>query len=122
MQNDNQLREVDYVTQREAGVRRRMFVDGYNDLVVWYDLENSIIGFELTLNDIAVTYAEGRLSIHNVDRVEKDNFAPILKGAPDIDFTIVTGYIDSSTDLVDPDVVAYMRAVLTDRESRNRRD
>lgn len=118
MKKAGQLKELEYVTQREEGVRRRMFVDGYNDLVVWFDLEDHLIGFELTLNDIAVTYAGGRLAVHNVDRVEKDNFAPILKGSPDIDFRVVDAYIENHCALVDKDIVAYIKSVLEEKRPR----
>lgn len=53
------LMEYANVSQKEAdkGVKRRWFGDEYFDLIVWYDLESNLIGFQLCYDKYANPHA-----------------------------------------------------------------
>ena len=53
------LMEYANVSQKEAGngVKRRWFGDEYFDLIVWYDLEANLIGFQLCYDKYANPHA-----------------------------------------------------------------
>ena len=64
------LKETARVRQVEGEDRRRWFTDQYFDLIVWYDREDRITGFQLcydkTGREHALTWKEGRGFLHHL--------------------------------------------------------
>ncbi|MBN2534953.1 MAG: hypothetical protein JXB88_18875 [Spirochaetales bacterium] len=115
MKMENKLKELKDIPQTEKGVFRRFFIDRNNDLTVWYNPEHSIIGFQLTCANNVVTYAQEKISIRTIDRCEKDNFAPILSAPPTIGINTFIDYINRQSEVLDPEIDAYIKAVLFDK-------
>jgi hypothetical protein len=98
------MEEIKSVYQKEDGIFRRWFTDSYFDLVIWYDLKNQIIGFQLCYdirgNEKAITYSEGVFSHNKIDQGEDNpnkNLTPILVADGIFDESIVLPkFIDSS--------------------------
>ena len=112
MENDNQLIELKTVSQNEKDISRRKFINGNTDLVVWCDLKNTIIGFQITYNEIVITCSYNQFSISSIDSSEKDNYSQILVGSPEVNLQNVIDYIDHHGSMIDSEVIEYMKAVL----------
>ncbi len=108
----DQLNELKNVNQRESGLFKRVFRDGENDLVLWYTEGGPLVGFQLTIGDIAVTYVEGRLTINAIDFCEKDNLAPVLRDSVKVPQERILRYIEENGALLEPEVKAYLVAVI----------
>jgi len=114
VENDHPLIELKNITQTEAGIFRRIFIDDDNDLTVWYDLERRLIGFQLSIYDIAITYDKNKLKIQKIDFCEKDNLAPILKETTVIDFAKVIDYLERNNQNIDQPLMDYIFKALAE--------
>ena len=81
------LQEIDPVKQNKGEFLRKWFEDDLFDLIVWYDEDQAIIGFQLCYdksgNEHALTCLMGKgYSHHRIDTGEKsvwEQKAPILR-------------------------------------------
>lgn len=76
------LIEFDNVSQNEKDSIRRWFLDDFYDLIVWYDLNNNITGFQLCYGDKsdqkAITFSEGSYSHRQIQTEVRGFNTPIL--------------------------------------------
>jgi hypothetical protein len=77
--------EIKNVRQKAGDPFRRWFSDNYFDLIIWYNDEKEIIGFQLCYdvkeNEKAITYSDGKFSHNKIDQGEDNpskNRTPIL--------------------------------------------
>jgi len=115
MESPNPLTELTHVKQTEPGIFRRAFVDGDNDLTVWYSLDKRLVGFQLSIYDIAMTYTDGKLRVQKVDYCEKDNLAPVLRERIQVDVDKVVEYLKANDDNLDRELMEYMLGALEGR-------
>ena len=76
------LKEVQHVRQIEGEPKRRWFSDQFFDLIVWFDEEDEIIGFQLCYDvsgdERALTWKED--SVYTHDRVDQGEARPDTPG------------------------------------------
>lgn len=112
MENTDQLIEFKEVPQDEKGIIKRKFFNKKNDLTVWYDLDNTVVGFQLTIDEIVITHISGHLSLNTLDSSEKDNYTPILVGSPKINLRKVIEYIEINGTAIDKEIIDHIKTVL----------
>lgn len=116
MAQDRTLTEMKNASQPEKGIFRRMWNEGGNDLIVWYDrTDGKEIGYQLCLGDTAYTYNDGRLTVNRIDSCEKDNLAPILAESLNADTTPAIDYIKDHGSLLEIGLRDYIISGLQSR-------
>jgi hypothetical protein len=108
MENEGPLVEMTNIKQTEKGIFRRFFIDGDNDLTVWYDDDKRLVGFQLSIFDIAITYDRGKKRINRIDSCEKDNFAPLITEEADIDIAEVVEYLRRNDQNIEKELAEYI--------------
>ncbi len=111
------FKEYKHVRQIEGEAKRRWFTDQYFDLIVWFDDEENIIGFQLCY-DIsqkhrALTWRQGKgFSHHKVDdgenRPGKMKASPILVSDGVFDYAKIAESFRKKSLEIDEDVSRFV--------------
>ena len=88
------MEELKNVYQKKDDSIRRWFSDNYFDLIIWYDEDKVIIGFQLCYDvqnyERAITFSQGNFS-HN--KIDQGNESPTKNRTP---ILVADGYFDDS--------------------------
>lgn len=111
------LKEYTQVRQIQGEDKRRWFADHYFDLILWYDAEEQIAGFQLcydiTRHHRALTWHRERGYSHNqVDdgenRPGKMKASPILVPDGIFDYSIIAEQFQHASRNIDPEIAAFV--------------
>ena len=110
------LHEISDVRQVEDDDFRRWFMDEFFDLIVWYDKQNKITGFQLCYdkvrNEHALTWRSGRGFIHtridDGERPGSSKMSPILVADGAFDKMSIAERFKRESGQIDPEIAALV--------------
>ena len=119
--------EIKNVHQKIGDSFRRWFSDNYFDLIIWYNDEKEIIGFQLCYdikeNEKAITYSDGKFSHNKIDQGEDNpskNRTPILVADGIFDELKVLPKFEESAKNLENEIKEYVFRKITEYIGRKK--
>jgi len=119
--------EIKNVHQKTGDSFRRWFSDNYFDLIIWYNDEKEIIGFQLCYdikeNEKAITYSDGKFSHNKIDQGEDNpnkNRTPILVADGIFDEIKVLPKFEESAKNLENEIKEYVFRKITEYIGRKK--
>jgi len=119
--------EIKNVHQKIGDSFRRWFSDNYFDLIIWYNDEKEIIGFQLCYdikeNEKAITYSDGKFSHNRIDQGEDNpskNRTPILVADGIFDELKVLPKFEESAKNLENEIKEYVFRKITEYIGRKK--
>ena len=119
--------EIKNVHQKTGDSFRRWFSDNYFDLIIWYNDEKEIIGFQLCYdikeNEKAITYSDGKFSHNKIDQGEDNpskNRTPILVADGIFDELKVLPKFEESAKNLENEIKEYVFRKITEYIGRKK--
>jgi len=119
--------EIKNVHQKTGDPFRRWFSDNYFDLIIWYNDEKEIIGFQLCYdikeNEKAITYSDGKFSHNKIDQGEDNpskNRTPILVADGIFDELKVLPKFEESAKNLENEIKEYVFRKITEYIGRKK--
>jgi hypothetical protein len=119
--------EIKDVQQKAGDLFRRWFSDNDFDLIIWYNDEKEIIGFQLCYdvkeNEKAITYSDGKFSHNKIDQGEDNpskNRTPILVADGSFDEQKVLPKFEESSKNLENEIKEYVSSKIAEYVGRKK--
>jgi len=121
------MEELKNVYQKRDDSIRRWFRDNYFDLIIWYDENKVIVGFQLCYDvqnyERAITFSQGKFSHNKIDQGNespKKNRTPILVADGYFDDSIVLPKFIEATKNLEFEIVNYVIAKIQEYTEKSK--